>query len=90
MTITHETVHEWERRFAPLLTVRLRAKRRGNADGAWHCGETYIKVAGRWCYLYRAIDWDGQPVDSMLSETRNLVAAKRLFRQAVEVVGHLP
>ncbi len=40
--------------------------------------------------MYRAIDRDGNLVDSMLSETRDMAAAKRFFRQAVEVVGHLP
>lgn len=90
LTITDATVHEWERRFAPLLTERLRSKRRGKAGRSWHCDETYIKVAGRWCYLYRAIDRDGNLVDSMLSERRDMVAAKRFFRQAVGVVGHPP
>ncbi len=58
-TFTHETVREWEERFAPLLAERLRAKRRDKAGVKWHCDETYIKVDGRWCYLYRTIDADG-------------------------------
>jgi putative transposase len=66
-TFTHETVREWEERFAPLLTKQLRAKRRGKAGIKWHADETYVKVQGRWCYLYRAIDADGNLVDSMLS-----------------------
>jgi len=70
-TFTHETVREWEARFAPLLTERLRAKRWGKAGPKWHADETYVKVDGRWCYLYRAIDADGNLVDSMLSETRD-------------------
>jgi len=70
-TFTHETVRDWEERFAPLLTERLRAKRRGKAGKKWHADETYVKVDGRWCYLYRAIDADGNLVDSMLSETRD-------------------
>ena len=89
-TFTHETVREWEARFAPLLTERLRAKRRGKAGTKWHCDETYVKVDGRWCYLYRAIDADGALVDSMLSETRDMDAAKRFFTQARTVVGHAP
>ncbi|GHO71348.1 hypothetical protein KSC_102400 [Ktedonobacter sp. SOSP1-52] len=52
--------------------------------------ETYIKVHGKWCYLYRAIDHEGNLVDSMLSEKRNMEAAKRFFNQAVAVVGHIP
>ena len=87
---THEAVREWEERFAPLLTDRLRAKRRGKAGRSWYVDETYIKVHGRWCYLYRAIDRDGNLVDSMLSETRDRKAARRFFRRARAVVGHTP
>jgi len=89
-TFTHETVREWEERFAPLLTERLRAKRRGKAGRKWHADETYVKVDGRWCYLYRAIDADSNLVDSMLSETRDMEAAKRFFARARTVVGHAP
>jgi putative transposase len=87
---THEAVREWEERFAPLLTERLRAKRRGTPGRSWYVDETYIKVHGRWCYLYRAIDRDGNLVDSMLSETRDLQAAQCFFRRARAVVGHAP
>ena len=51
--VTHETIRGWETRFAPLLGERLRAKRRGHASRSWYIDETYVKVAGRWCYLYR-------------------------------------
>ncbi len=50
----------------------------------------YIKVNGKWKYLYRAIDRDGNLVDSMLSEHRDMDAAKRFFRQAVDVAGQVP
>jgi len=50
-TVTHETVRDWEERFAPLLTARLKARRRGKVGRKWHVTETYVKVAGRWCYL---------------------------------------
>jgi transposase-like protein len=52
--------------------------------------ETYIKVHGKWCYLYRAIDADGNLVDSHLSEKRNMEAAQQFFQQALAVVGHAP
>jgi putative transposase len=87
---THEAVREWEERFAPVLTERLRAKRRGKAGRSWYVDETSIKVHGRWCYLYRAIDRDGKLVDSLLSETRDRKAAQRFFRRARAVVGHAP
>ena len=45
--VMHETIREWEFRFAPLLSERLRAKRRGRAGASWYLDETYVKVAGR-------------------------------------------
>jgi putative transposase len=90
VVFTHEAVRDWEARFAPLLADQLRAKRRGQAGTSWYVDETYVKVHGIWCYLYRAIDRDGNLVDCMLSEKRNMEAAKRFFQQAVETVGHAP
>jgi putative transposase len=89
-TFTHEAIRDWEARFAPLITDQLRTKRRGQAGTSWHVDETYSRVHGKWCYLYRAIDHDGNLVDSMLSEKRNMEAAQRFFKQAVAVVGHVP
>lgn len=87
---THEAVRDWERRFAPLITQQLRSRRRGKAGHSWYLDETYIKVNGKWCYLYRAIDRDGNLVDSMLSEHRDMQAAKRFLAGAKEIVGHKP
>ncbi len=89
-TFTHETVRDWETRFAPLLADQLRTKRRGQTGKSWYVDETYLKVHEKWCYLYRAIDADGNLVGSMLSEKRNMEAAKRFFKQVVAVVGHVP
>ncbi len=62
----------------------------GKEARTWYVDETYVTVKGTWCYLYRAIDRDGNLVDSMVSEKRDMDAAQRFFRQAVEVVGHAP
>jgi transposase-like protein len=88
--LTHETVRDWEERFAPLIAEQLRTKRRGQAGRSWYVDETYLKVHGKWCYLYRAIDRDGNLVDSRLSEKRDMDAAKQFFQQAVGVVSHAP
>jgi transposase-like protein len=87
---THEAVREWETRFAPLVADKLRAKRRGQVGRSWHVDETYIRVAGKWKYLYRAIDREGNLVDSMLSEHRDMDAAKRFFTAALDVAGQVP
>jgi putative transposase len=89
-TFTYEAIRDWETRFAPLIAEQLQIKRRGQVGTSWFVDETYIKVHGKWCYLYRAIDRDGNLVDSMLSENRNMEAAKKFFKQAVGVVGHIP
>jgi putative transposase len=56
---THETVRHWEERFAPLVAEQLRTKRTGTMGRNWQVDETYIRVKGRGCYLYRAMDEDG-------------------------------
>jgi putative transposase len=87
---THEAVREWEERFAPLLAEQLRCKRKGKVGRRWYVDETYLKVTGKWCYLYRAIDREGNLVDSMLSETRDMAAAQSFFRGAVSAMGKIP
>jgi putative transposase len=87
---THETVRDWEARFAPLIMDQLRHKRQGQTGKSWYVDETYVKVHGKWCYLYRAIDHEGNLVDSMLSEKRNMEAAQTFFKRAVAVVGIVP
>ncbi|MEO6457056.1 MAG: DDE-type integrase/transposase/recombinase, partial [Chloroflexia bacterium] len=71
-------------------SVVLRSKRHGKAGRSWYVDETYLKVSGKWCYLYRAIDRGGKLVDSMLSEKRDMASARRFFAQARDVVGHRP
>jgi putative transposase len=87
---THEAVRDWEARFAPLFAEHLRVRRRGQAGTSWYVDETYVKVQGKWCYLYRAIDRDGNLVDSRLSQKRDMDAAKQFFSQALAMVGSAP
>ncbi|MCW2243129.1 DDE-type integrase/transposase/recombinase [Azospirillum canadense] len=74
LVFSHEAVREWEAKVAPLLTDALR---RGTVGRSWYVDETDLKVGGRWCSLYRAIDSDGAPVEVYLSEHRDQVAAIR-------------
>ena len=85
IVFTHEAVRDWEARLAPLLAEGLRKRRAGKAGRCWHVNETYVKVAGAWCYLYRAIDRDGTLVDVYLSATRDMAAAKAFLRSTRSV-----
>jgi putative transposase len=87
---THEAVRDWETRFAPLITQQLRAKRKGKVGRSWYVDETYVRIGGKWHYLYRAIDREGNLVDSLLSHTRDIDAAQRFFKSAKEVTGGQP
>ena len=87
---TYEAVRDWEAKLTPALTAELRRTRKGKVGGSWYVDETYIRVYGGWKYLYRAIDRDGALVDVMLSEHRDLAAAKRFFRSAKAVTGVIP
>jgi putative transposase len=87
---SHEAVRDWEARFAPLLAARLRAMRRGTAGAKWHADETHLRVGGRWCYLYRAIDREGNLVEVLLSEQRDMAAALRFFTASLAMVGQMP
>lgn len=87
---THQTVHDWEARFAPIFAQQLRAKRKGQVGKSWYVDETYIRVKGKWCYLYRAIDRDKNLVDSMLSEKRDMEAAQAFFTSAIAVAEKPP
>jgi putative transposase len=85
--VSYETIRIWEFRFAPLVSENLRAKRRGVAGQSWYLDETYLKVSGRWRYLYRAIDGEGNLLDSMLSEHRGKHAARRFLRRLIDSAG---
>ena len=93
IVFSHEAVRDWEAKLAPVLAGELRPRRHGGGGARgrhWHVDETYLKVRGRWCYLYRAIDRDGDLVDTMLSERRDMAAARAFFRSAKAATGVTP
>lgn len=78
LRVVHNTIFRWMQAFAPELDKRIRPHLKPSND-AWHVDETYIKVRGKWLYLYRAVDSQSQALDFLLNETRSKRAAKRLF-----------
>jgi transposase-like protein len=93
IVFSYEAVRDWETKLAPVLTDALRQRRHGRSGASrrnWHVDETYLRVRGRWCYLYRAIDRAGNLVDTMLSEYRDMAAAQAFFRSARAATGVTP
>ncbi|EDX82823.1 hypothetical protein S7335_1126 [Synechococcus sp. PCC 7335] len=87
---THETARDWEERFLPHFTEQIRTKRKGKVGKLWMIDETYVKVCGQWCYLYRGIDEDGNLVDVRLSKTRDMAGTKAFFAQAIDLHEDAP
>ena len=78
--VDHSTLNRWVLAYAPLIENRLRQFRKPHC-GSVRIDETYIRVRGEWRYLYRAIDKHGNPVDFLLTASRDLDAAERFFRK---------
>jgi len=87
--VDHTTIYRWVQRFTPLLAEAARPCRHAVGD-RWQVDETYLKIAGRWRYLYRAIDQFGQVIDVFLSPRRDATAARRFFQQAIGVTKVTP
>jgi transposase-like protein len=80
--VDHVTVYRWVQRFTPLLAEAARPCRHAVGD-RWQADETYVKVAGQWRYVYRAVDQFGQVIDVFMSQRRDAQAARRFFEQAL-------
>jgi transposase-like protein len=87
--VDHVTVHRWVRRFSPLLVDAARFGRHRVRD-RWHVDETYVRVAGRSVYLYRALDQFGQVIDVYASSRRDTEAARQFFHRARITTGVTP
>src|SRR5271170_927538 len=85
--VDHTTVWRWVQDYGPQLEQRLRQHLKPT-NKSWRVDETYVRVKGRWCYLYRAIDSKGATIDFLLSTFRDADAAKRLFRKALGDRSH--
>jgi IS6 family transposase len=82
LSVDHTTVWRWTQTYAPEVQHRLRGQVKPKGS-TWHMDETFVRIAGRWMYLFRAVDSGGQTVDFYLSETRDREAAKCFLRLAL-------
>jgi transposase-like protein len=86
ISVDHATIGRWVVRYSPELLEQLNRRKRP-ISRKWRVDETYIKVRGRWMYLYRAIDSNGDTVEFWFSERRNLTAAKRFLSKTLKRHG---
>jgi transposase-like protein len=87
--VDHVTVYRWVLRFTPLLAEAARPCRHRVGD-RWFVDETYVKVAGQWRYVYRAVDQYGQVIDVFVSSRRDTMAARRFFERAIGTTSVTP
>jgi transposase, IS6 family len=88
LSVDHSTIARWVLHYAPILHQRMRRHLRP-PNRSWRVDETYVRVAGRWTYLYRALDSEGNTIDLMLSPYWDRTAAKHFLQLALWHVGHL-
>ena len=89
--ICHETVRHWWNRFGPLFAADVRRQRasrmRGFRQWKWHLDEVYVKVGGEMHYLWRAVDQEGEVLESYVTKTRDKAAALRFIKKALKRHG---
>ena len=86
ITVDHATIQRWVFKFTPMIDVNFRKRKRA-VGLRWRLDETYIKVKGKWCYLYRAVDKDGKTIDFLLTHRRKKRAAHRFLTKAITQNG---
>ncbi len=84
--VDHAIVQRWVVKYTPILKFEFR-KRKKAVGTSWRMDETYIKVKGKWHYLYRAVDKEGKTIDFLLTTNRDKLAAKRFLLKAIDNNG---
>ena len=89
--ISHETVRFWWNRFGPLFATDIRRQRfshmRGFRHWRWHLDEMYVKVNGEMCYLWRAVDHEGEILESFVTRKRDKAAALKFMKKTLKRHG---
>ena len=89
LSLVHTTIMRWVHDYAPEFERRWNRFARP-AGRSWRVDETYVKIRGKWMYLYRAVDGEGRTVDFRLSGKRDVGAAKAFLRNAMKTQGSAP
>jgi putative transposase len=89
--ISHETVRFWWLRFGPMFAAEIRRKRvngkRGCRHWRWHLDEMFVKINGEKHYLWRAVDHEGEVLESLVTKTRDRKAALKFLRKSLKRHG---
>src|ERR1700733_13134255 len=89
--ICHETVRLWWNRFGPMFASEIRRKRvqrmRSYTHWKWHLDEVYVKINGEMRYLWRAVDHEGEVLESYVTTTRDKAAALKFIKKALKRLG---
>lgn len=80
--VSHTTIYRWVKEYTPIIETHIRRHLKLTND-SWRLDENYIKVKGKWCYLYRAVDSKGNTIDYFLSKQRNVSSAKSFLYKAL-------
>lgn len=83
VTVDHSTINRWVVKYSPELELEFRKNYKHTVGRSWRMDETYIKVKGKWVYLYRAVDKEGNTIDFMLSTKRDKASARSFFDKAI-------
>jgi putative transposase len=89
--ISHETVRFWWNRFCPMFAAEIRKNRaahmRGYPQERWHMDEVFVKVNGKLCYLWRAVDHEGEVLEAVVTAKRDKVAALKFLKRIMKTYG---
>jgi putative transposase len=86
VAVEHSTLNRWVLKYAPEFEKQFRSRQRP-VGRSWRLDETYVKIKGKWTYLYRAVDKEGQTVDFLLTPRRDKTAAEAFLRKAIRRQG---
>jgi len=89
--ISHETVRFWWNRFGPMFAAEIRKKRvahmRGYPQWRWHLDEAFVKINGKLCYLWRAVDHEGEVLEAVVTAKRDKAAALKFLKRVMRSYG---
>ena len=87
VNVDHATIQRWMVKYSPEFESVFRKQPKRQVGFSWRMDETYVKIKGKWNYLYRAVDKEGNTVDFLLLKNRDKKAALKFFKKAIGSSG---